>query len=137
MSIIATEPSVRETFHIATLNDRNYQPWSMMMLAAFADSNCESIVLGEEPRPSTPAATDSDAAAKTAAITLWDKRNRSALYRIYRAISQQELITLAGITLASEAWDKLKKVHRVEGAAGEMLLLRKLTRLQMDEGSSP
>lgn len=139
MSIIATEPSIRETFHIATLNYRNYQPWSVLMLAAFADSNCESIVLGGGPQPSPAAttATATDAAATNAAIASWNKRNRSALYRIYRAISQQELITLAGITLASEAWEKLKKVHRVEGAAGKMLLLRKLTRLQMDDVSSP
>jgi hypothetical protein len=107
-------------FKIDQLNERNYATWAIRIQIALSEAGCKKIVLGQEERPSTDPED-------------WDKRNEFALHRIQMSVSDKELIGIQDGTTAKEAWDRIKKAHKVGGTPGK---LNRLTDLRMEEGSS-
>jgi hypothetical protein len=110
-------------FKIDQLNERNYATWAIRIQIALSEAGCKKIVLGQEERPSTDPED-------------WDKRNEFALHRIQMSVSDKELIGIQDVTTAKEAWDRIKKAHKVGGTPGKLILLNRLTDLRMEEGSS-
>ena len=52
------------------------------------------------------------------------------------SVSDKELIAIQDATLAHDAWERIKRSHKVEGAPGKLMLLNRLTDLRMEEGLS-
>jgi hypothetical protein len=122
-------------FKLELLDSRNYATWSIRMQIALAECQCKSLVLGTELFPVLAAPQESAEGLKTRQED-WNRRNTFALHRIQMAVTNRELIRVATAVDAKDAWDILKTAHRVDGAAGKMIVQRKLRDLRMEEGSS-
>ena len=123
-----TNEGLRLTYTHPQLNKKNYINWSPKTQILLEIQGVWSIVNGEEREP-----------ARNAAVAVkqdWKRRNGIALAILAGSIEEQEYQAIRNITKASEAWQKLRDIHRPEGNQAYYHTIVQIMKLRADGSTS-
>lgn len=113
-------------YQIEKLDDENYDGWAVQMRSVLVHCELWQYVSGAIVKPTGNA----DATAA------WSAKDEKALATILLSVKSSQILHIKKCQTSSDAWKKLKEVHRPSGPAIKVTLFKQLLNLKMAESMS-